>query len=94
MNLQWTGIESVPTRTTKNAPIARPRQASRVRDEMDRAVERMLADARGKCGVARGGRWTRDTVPGRDASGNSSFDPGRAGVHTDVRHRRPSLRAG
>jgi hypothetical protein len=94
MNLQWTGSESVSVRRGSGVLVPRPRAIVRLRDEMDRAVERMLADARGKCGVARGGRWTRDSIaiPGRSAEGGT-FGPGRAGVHTDVRHRRPA-RAG
>ncbi len=87
MNLQWSGNEPAARLVVTGV---RPRPIVRQRDEMDRAVERMLADARGKCGVARGGRWSRDSGPiaGRDA-GLALFGPGRAGVHTDVRHRRP-----
>lgn len=91
MNLQWTGAE--PPSTARNGVVvARPRAPIRPRDETDRAVDRMLADARGKCGVARGGSWTRGaaTQPGRRAQGLAMFGPGRAAIHTDVRHRRPA----
>ena len=92
MNLQWTGGEPAPTRNPVGRTTYRSRAIVRPVDDLDRAVERMLVDARGKCGVARGGRWTRDnvSVPGRDAQGTPAFGPGRAGIHTDVRHRRPS----
>jgi hypothetical protein len=92
MNLQWTGAEAAPARGGTNVRI---RALVRAPDDMERAVERMLADARGKCGVARGGRWTRDTAPtpGRNAQGLGSFGPARAAVHSDLRHRRPTRAA-
>jgi hypothetical protein len=91
MNLQWTGAEAAPA-SARAAIAARIRATGRPRDDLDRAVDRMLADARGKCGVARGGRWTRDVapaMPGRQTRGIESYGPGRSATHADLRHRRP-----